>query len=105
MYYIYSLIFSIVLFFILQIINYNTDDKKNKQKDFKENLLIFFIMYVISTIIFYFFDMMIKNDNILDDKNNILNFDSKPIKSTVDINLLKKIPEEVNTGFSMSDSE
>ena len=105
MYYIYSLVLSLIVYFILHTFyrSQNKFDKEKKENNTIENVFTFIVLYIIITIVCYFIDqnMLLSSNN--KSENNEYDF-SKPIKSNVDINLLKKIPEEVNTGFNISDS-
>ena len=100
MYYIYSFFITIVIFVILQyIIGQKEDDDKNKKDNNIEKILTFIVIYGISTLSLYFID-----DNI--NLSSFYNEDTtKPLKNNVDINMLRKIPEEVHTGFTINDND
>tara|TARA_Y100000389_G_scaffold146531_1_gene145234 strand:+ start:322 stop:651 length:330 start_codon:yes stop_codon:yes gene_type:complete len=104
MYYVYSLICAIVIFVILQK-SYNKNDDTEKDKTF-EQLFTFAIIYGILTLCFYFLTETIfvdKTDSLDTSDDMIGGTGGKSIKSNIDVNMLRKIPEEVNTGFSIND--
>jgi hypothetical protein len=104
MYYIWSLGIAIILFAIIQYVEYEKHRKLNKKYDVFTviNCIIFVIIYIMSTIIFYY---------ILSDNNDILNFKEKIIDNNdiIDINtnidplILKRIPDNFNIGFEPFD--
>jgi membrane-anchored glycerophosphoryl diester phosphodiesterase (GDPDase) len=106
MYYIYSLIVSFVIFVILQqfLLKKKNQDNDVIKNNYTENIFTFIIIYGITTLLFYFgFEKIYidKTDDIKMDTEDI----GKSIKSNVDINMLRKIPEEVSTGFQMNDTD
>lgn len=104
MYYIYSFIISIIIYFVLHTF-YKTKDKldtEKKDESVIENIFTFFVIYLIITVLCYFMEQHFTYDIIENEYNNL--DIGKPIKSNVDINLFKKIPEDVNTGFTINDT-
>lgn len=94
MYYHYSLLITIIVFIFFQVKEYNDLKKKEKKYNlFNINNVIYFILsYVLLTILFFF---------IFESKNiKKINFD-KIKKEELEFNneLLRKIPENINTGF------
>jgi NADH:ubiquinone oxidoreductase subunit 6 (subunit J) len=86
MYFIWSLVCSIILFTILQMNEYN---KNVKDYDLYSvsNIGLFLILYILLTIIFYYvFD------------NEVI--DNNQIKENIDNMMLKQIKENVYTGFN-----
>lgn len=106
MYYIYSLIVSFIIFTILQqflLKKYNEDNEIIHNK-YTDNIFTFIVIYGITTLLFYF-GMETFFTNKTDDINMDIEDIGKSIKSNVDINMLRKIPEEVSTGFQMNDTD
>jgi cellobiose-specific phosphotransferase system component IIC len=106
MYYIYSLIVSFVIFVILQqfLLKKKNEDNDVIKNNYTENIFTFIVIYGITTLLFYF-----GFETIYIDKKDDINMDTedigKSIKTNIDINMLRKIPEEVSTGFQMNDTD
>ena len=96
MYYIWSLVISIIIFIIIQYIE---NDKYNKIGEKYNpftiiNLVIFVILYVLLSIIFFY---------ILSDKKIFSSNEEIDINNNIDPLILKKIPDTFNTGFEPFD--
>ena len=104
MYYIYSFFIAIIIFIILQyIINKKDEEDKNKEKDKNiEKVFTFIIIYGIITLLCYFIN---ENIDISSLNINTEEIQNTPLTNNVDVNLLRKIPEEVDTGFKINDSD
>lgn len=103
MYYVYSFIVSVILFIIFEW-------KRAKKKDASDrfdwkNIGNFVIMYVFVTFVFYFISIMFYKNN--GDKEEVSKGFKKSSKRAgggvldemMEYNILKKIPEDINTGF------
>lgn len=103
MYYIWSIIISIILFLLLQYNEYNKNKKNNINYEIftLSNIGSFLIIYIIITIISYY----ISNNN-QDIKNSIIggcdNNKYEIINKNININpdVLKKIPDNIDIGFT-----
>lgn len=90
MYYVWSFITSIIIFFAIQYNEYIKDIKnmKNFELYTANKLIIFISIYILLTILFYF--MFPEKKNISEIKNNLTN---------IDPSMLRKISENIYTGF------
>jgi len=98
MYYIWSLITSIVFFVAIQFNEY----KKNP-KDYNlytlANFTIFAIIFLMTTIIFYLmFSQVVLTEKVQKGGTNISS------SATIDPTILKKIPDSIYTGFTPYDT-
>jgi multisubunit Na+/H+ antiporter MnhB subunit len=103
MYYIWSFAIAIILFAIVQYIEYEKNRKLNKKYDIFTiiNGIIFFIIYILSTILCYY---ILSDDNdILNFKDKIVNNDIIDTNNNIDPLVLKKIPDNFNIGFEPFD--
>lgn len=104
MYYLWSLVASALLFSVIQFNEYNKMVDKRMYSPFTlANSGTFLILYIIITIIMY----MVTGDTMKDGKNSFVKTTMKggadKIKSvSVDPNMLRKISDNVYTGFSPS---
>lgn len=106
MYYIWSLIISIIIFSILQYIEY--DKEKKDYVLFKpKNAILMFIIYLISTILCYFVfsDNMLSGINIISGSGSSVDVENMIDKTQVDPTVLKKISDNFNTGFEPYDED
>lgn len=96
-YYIWSLVISLILFIIIQFFENEKCKKNNEIYNLFSinNFIIFFIIYLLSTIIFYY--IFTSYTNIIPLKNNDININNDNMD--IDKNLLKKIPDVYQTGF------
>lgn len=91
MYYIWSLLLSLIIFFIIQYNEYT--NKKNKYNIYTiANIATFIMIFMLTTIVFY---MLFENNNIIN--NDVLKVNND---TYVDTNSLKKISENIYTGFN-----
>lgn len=99
MYYLWSLLVSIVLFSAIQLNEYNKLIDKKRYSPFTfANLGTFIIIYMIITIIMY---MVTGKTDIKTSFMNMKGGSIDKIKSTsIDPNMLRKISDNVYTGFS-----
>lgn len=102
MYYIWSVILTLILFIIIQYVEKNKAIENNIDYNLFNinNLLIFVFLYIICTIIFYYLFSFTSLNNILsftkqDDMTNI-NLGDK-----LDPTVLNKINEDFHTGFEI----
>lgn len=104
MYYIWSVIITIIIFGVLQYIE-REKDIKNYTLYKINNIILIFMIYLISTIMCYFVFPESKSlnnefsitNNREEEINNLIN------KSQVDPSVLKKIPDNINIGFEPYD--
>jgi hypothetical protein len=106
MYYIWSLIISIIIFGILQYIEYDKDRKEYVLLKPK-NAILMFMIYLISTILCYFAfsDNMLAGINIMSGGGSSIDVENMVDKTQVDPSVLKRIPDNFNTGFEPFDDE
>jgi len=106
MYYIWSLIISIIIFAILQYIEYDKD-KKNYKLFKPNNAILIFMIYLISTILCYFVfsDNMLSNINIMSGGGSSSDVEIFTDKTQVDPSILKRIPDNFNIGFEPYEDE
>ena len=112
-YYLISLIFTIIIFSLIQLYEYNKIKKNNEENNYYEetyilfnmnNLLLLIILYIVLTISFYylniskwtFFDNIKKVVEIKKTGGNINNND---IIDDIDPKILSKINDNFNVGF------
>ena len=96
MYYIWSIIITLIIFIIIQYFEKRKCDENNENYNLFTitNILVITILYTIITIILYFlYNNNVKTNNIYIDKDHI------------DPNILKKIPDNINVGFEPFDNE
>jgi uncharacterized membrane protein YkvI len=105
MYYIWSVIITIIIFFIIQYLEREKDIRNYKL--FKiNNVVLIFMIYLISTILCYFVfpEGNFNNDYLLNNNNNKNNEITNLINNTqIDPSVLKKIPDNINIGFEPFD--
>ena len=96
MYYIWSIIITLIIFIIIQYFEKKKCDENNENYNLFTitNILVITILYTIITIILYF----LYNNNV---KTNNIDID----KDHIDPNILKKIPDNINVGFEPFDNE
>lgn len=96
MYYIWSIIITLIIFIIIQYFEKRKCDENNENYNLFTitNILVITILYTIITIILYF----LYNNNV---KTNNIDID----KDHIDPNILKKIPDNINVGFEPFDNE
>lgn len=92
MYYIWSLIISIIIFLAIQYNEYEKNKSKYNLYSLS-NIGTFMIIFVVLTIILY----MTSNNYIFETTSKEINSTSNNI---IDPNMLKKIPEPIYTGFT-----
>lgn len=102
MYYVWSLISTIIIFFILQLNEYNKQKIPNNYNLYTfSNLSTFIVIYLILTIISYFLFEI--------DYNSLNKIDYKKVTGGNDINIdpvmLRKISEPMYTGFYPHNSD
>lgn len=106
-YYIISLIASIIIFIIIQIVEYNKNNDDINQEQYSlfriSNILLFLIIYIVFTIASFYlkptFSTFFINNNKIDGGNN----DS--IKDDIDPKVLSKINDNFATGFAPFNSD
>jgi len=98
MYYIWSIIITLIIFIIIQYFEKRKCDENNENYNLFTitNILVITILYTIITIILYF----LYNNNV---KTNNIDIDID--KDHIDPNILKKIPDNINVGFEPFDNE
>lgn len=98
MYYIWSIVITLIVFIIIQYFEKKrcNENDENYNLFTLSNLLVIGILYLIITVISYF---LYNNKDII--KNNDIEID----KDHIDPNILKKIPDNINTGFEPFDDE
>jgi len=92
MYYLWSIVFTLLVFILLQYNEYTKNKSGYKMLTFS-NISVFIILYIVVTIIFYFsfsFDFRCLNKIQQRGGNNY----------EIDHSMLKKISENLDTGFS-----
>ena len=106
MYYIWAVIFCIIIFSIIQYIEYQKykSDGKIYEVFTLNNLIILFIIFILSNIICYF---IFSDDNFLssfiETKDAVNKLDIIDSNTNIDPLILKKIPDNFNTGFEPYD--
>ncbi len=107
-YYIFSFIVSIIIFIVIQYIEYNKRNQDEFQEPFNlftlANLLLFIIIYLVITIgLFYLnasninlFSFLELNNKINTKGENTIN---QEIKDDIDPKILSKINDNFDTGF------
>lgn len=113
-YYIFSLFTSIIIFIIIQFIEYNK--YKNNEDQYTEpyniftiaNILLFLILYIVFTIGFFylkptFLSSIMDFLKISNDNSNIKNNDN--IDKDIDPKVLSKITDNFDTGFAPFNSD
>lgn len=102
MYYIYSAVISIILFLILK----NIMKKDENKRDYDiEDIASFIILYLITTVITYYIEINISSPEIKQSSiGGNINEKSKKINN-YDPEVLNRINEDINVGFSMFDNE
>lgn len=90
MYYVWSFILSFVIFALLQYKEL-CDDRRNYKLMKYENILSFFVIYLISTLASYF---------ISNSFTTVGETRMKGGNPGIDASLLRRIPDEVLTGFT-----
>ncbi len=106
MYYIWAAIFCIIIFSIIQYIEYQKYKNDGKIYDLfaLNNFIILFIIYILCNIICYF---IFSDDNyllsIIETKENVNKLDIIDSNNNIDPLILKKIPDNFNTGFEPFD--
>ena len=105
MYYIWSAIITIIIFGILQYIEKKKDNEHYTLYKMN-NIVLLFMIYLISTIMCYF----VFSDSNIDFEKSIMGGNSKGINNLInntqiDPSVLKKIPDNINTGFIPFDDE
>ena len=92
MYYIWSLLCSLVLFFLIQVSEYRKNERQYQLYTIS-NIGTFVIMYIIATIVFY----------LMHDIDNSVLFNTRKVdvdlSYNVDPNMLKKVTENIHTSF------
>lgn len=102
-YYIWSLVISLILFIIIQFYENEKCKKNNEPYNVftTNNFIIFFIIYLLSTILFYYLFTSYPNIiNLIPIKS--FSFSSSEINTNnddIDKNILKRIPDIYETGF------
>jgi hypothetical protein len=95
-----SLIISALIFSIIQYLEYKKYSKKNKKYNLLNlsNFGIFILIYILTTIVIF---LLIEGKNINKVQKNI-ELKEINIKDNleIDTNILKKIPDNINTGFT-----
>ncbi len=106
-YYIWSLILSLLIFIIYNYNEYNKCMVENREYYIISinNLILFFITYLLLTIIFYYiFTSYNFNNGVSNGGNGGNGIDGDKVKiGDIDNAFLKKIPETFNTGFEPYD--
>lgn len=110
MYYLWSLIVTIIIFAALQYKEYQqTIDNKTSYNMFTfGNLSILLILYLVFTIMFYMllgidYDCLNKIDNTKSGKSKGGHIDDYNV--SIDSTILRRIPDQMYTGFSSYDTE
>jgi hypothetical protein len=115
-YYLFSFIISIILFILIQYMEYkkvNEDINEEPYNLFKlANVLLFIIIYIVSTIAIFYLNA--SNMNVLSflDFSSIVSVKNKPslntnndIKEDIDPKVLSKINDNFDTGFAPFDDD
>jgi hypothetical protein len=107
MYYIYAFLISIVVFVCLHYLKKTTHEIENPNETFY-NVLSFGIIYGITCVIAFFMqDLFIgigQQNKIANKKKTDHDDDDDDIDNNTDINMLKRIPENIKTGIDPYDS-
>lgn len=97
-YYIWSLVISLILFIIIQFYENEKCKKNNEPYNVftTNNFIIFFIIYLLLTISFYYLFTSYPNIINLIPMKSEINTNNDDI---IDKNMLKRIPDMYDTGF------
>lgn len=109
MYYVYSLIISLLIFAILEWKRYKDLKEMNEPYMLQlNNIGNFIALYILITVVFYFVSIVFESPPKGDDNKlykSPANRQTKKVggnSEMFDYRILQKIPEEVNTGFGFS---
>ncbi len=101
-YYIWSLVISLILFIIIQFYENEKCKKNNEPYNVftTNNFIIFFIIYLLSTISFYYLFTSYPNIiNLIPIKSSTTSEINTNNDDIIDKNMLKRIPDMYETGF------
>lgn len=103
MYYIWSFAIAIILFSIIQYIEYDKNKKINKKYEIFTiiNGIIFVIIYILSTILCYY--VLSDDYNVFNSNEKTINNDIIDTNNNIDPLILKKISDNFNIGFEPFD--
>lgn len=113
-YYLISLFISIIIFIIIQYLEYNKNNNDPYQQDepyslFKlSNLLLLLIIYIVITIAFFYLKPSLSLFNFIKGGNNNNNnnqISSIEIKEDIDPKILSRINDNFDTGFAPFNSD
>lgn len=108
MYYLYSLVISIVIFIIMEWRKARSNTESDDPYEFNiksvGNLLI---IYIFITLIYYCMNMMSNNSTIgsptmAEEFTKVKKMKGGEMNEMMEYNILKKIPEDVNIGFGFT---
>ena len=105
-YYIISLIASIIIFIIIQIVEYNKNNDDTNQEQYSlfkiSNILLFLIIYIVFTIASFYLKPTFSTFFI---NNKIEGGNNDSIKDDIDPKVLSKINDNFATGFAPFNSD